>query len=102
MEQSDKDIEEIREKRREELQDRKEESQEEEVKKAAKQYLTPEAQSRLENVRTARPEQASMIERQIAMIGQSGRVQGKITDSQLKSMLKDLNDKDSDYSIKYR
>lgn len=97
----ERSIEDIREQRREEIQEQ-EESQEEEFKQAAKQYLTSEAQSRLENVRAARPEQASMIERQIAMIGQSGRVQGKIDDSQLKQMLKDLNDKDSDYNIKYR
>ena len=97
----ERSIEDIREERHEELQEQEEESKEE-FKKQASQYLTSEAQSRLENVRTARPEQASMIERQIAMIGQSGRVKGKIDDSQLKEMLKDLNDKDSDYSIKYR
>ena len=97
----ERSIEDIREERHEELQEQEEESREE-FKKQASQFLTSEAQSRLENVRTARPEQASMIERQIAMIGQSGRVQGKIDDDQLKQMLKDLNDKDSDYSIKYR
>ena len=97
----ERSIEDIRKKRHEELQEQEEESKEE-FKRQASQYLTSEAQSRLENVRTARPEQASMIERQIAMIGQSNRVNGKIDDSQLKEMLKDLNDKDSDYSIKYR
>ena len=97
----ERSIEDIREDRHEELQEQEEEPKEE-FKRQASQYLTSEAQSRLENVRTARPEQASMIERQIAMIGQSNRVNGKIDDSQLKEMLKDLNDKDSDYSIKYR
>jgi len=97
----ERSIEDIREDRHEELQEQEEESKEE-FKRQASQYLTSEAQSRLENVRTARPKQASMIECQIAMIGQSNRVNGKIDDSQLKEMLKDLNDKDSDYSIKYR
>lgn len=97
------DIEDIREKKLEEMQEQSEqEDQEEQIKEAAKEYLTGEAQSRLENVRAARPEQASSIEQQIAQLGMTGRIQGKIDDSELKTMLKKLNKKGSDYNIKHR
>ncbi|MEF8880423.1 MAG: DNA-binding protein [Candidatus Nanohaloarchaea archaeon] len=103
MNQSE-DIEDLREEKLEELQDQEDQEEERrsQVKEAAKEYLTSEAQSRLENVRTARPEQASSIERQIAQLGMSGRIQGKIDDSELKTMLKKLNEKGSDYKIRHR
>lgn len=98
------ELEELREKKRKELQEQEgqKEQQEEEFKQAAKKFLTSEAQSRMENVRAARPEQASMIEQRIVMLGRSQKVQGKINDDQLKDILEDLNDKDSDYNIKHR
>ena len=100
--EEEKSIEEIRKQKKEQLDQHEEKQQDKQLKEAAKRFLTNEAQSRLENVRTARPEQASMIEQRIAMLGQSQQVNGKIGDDQLKSILKDLNDKDSDYNIKYR
>lgn len=99
------DIEDIKEERIEELQqqtDQEEQDQKEQIKEAAKEYLTGEAQSRLENVRAARPEQASSIEHQIAQLGMANRIQGKIDDSELRTMLKKLNEKGSDYKIKHR
>jgi len=102
------DIEDLKEKRLEELknqQNSQEEIEEErrsQTKELAKQFLTSEAQSRLENIRAARPEQASSIEQQIIQLGQTGRVQGKISDSDLKHMLKSLNEKGSDFNIKHR
>jgi programmed cell death protein 5 len=97
------DIEDLREERLEEMQEQEQqEDREEQVKEAAKEYLTSEAQSRLENVRAARPEQASSIEQQIARLGMTGRIEGKINDSELKTMLKKLTEKGSDYNIKHR
>ena len=99
------DIEDIKEERVEELQqqgEQEEQDQKEQIREAAKEYLTGEAQSRLENVRAARPEQASSIEQQIAQLGMTNRIQGKINDSELKTMLKKLNEKGSDYKIKHR
>jgi DNA-binding TFAR19-related protein (PDSD5 family) len=98
-------IEDIKEERIEELQqqtDQEEQNQKEQIKEAAKEYLTGEAQSRLENVRAARPEQASSIEHQIAQLGMANRIQGKIDDSELETMLKKLNEKSSDYNIRHR
>ena len=99
------DIEDIKEERIEELQqkgEQEEQDQKEQIREAAKEYLTGEAQSRLENVRAARPEQASSIEHQIAQLGMTNRIQGKINDSELKTMLKKLNEKGSDYNIRHR
>jgi programmed cell death protein 5 len=98
----EEDIEELRKQKMEEIQEEDPSSQEEQFKEAASQYLTSEAQSRLENVRAARPEQASTIEQQIAQLGMTGRLNGKLDDSKLKDMLKELNEKGSDYSIKHR
>lgn len=98
------DIEELREEKLKELEEQsdQEEDRREQVKDAASEYLSSEAQSRLENVRAARPEQASSIEEQIARLGMAGQIQGEITDSELKTMLKKLNEKGSDYKIRYR
>jgi len=98
------DIEDIKEERLEELQQQEDQEgdQKQQISEAAKEYLTGEAQSRLENVRAARPEQASNIEQQIAQLGMTSRIQGKISDSELKTMLKKLNKKGSDYNIKHR
>jgi len=99
------DIEDIKQERLEELQEdqeKQESDQREQFKEVAREYLTGKAQSRLENVRVARPEQASSIEQQIAQMGMTQRIQGKIDDSELRTMLKKLNEKGSDYKIKYR
>jgi len=102
------DIDDLKEERLKELQEQQEdqgeleEQREQQAQQLAKQYLTSNAQSRLENVRAARPEQASSIEHQIVQLGSTGRIQGKINDSELKEMLKKLNEKGSDYNIKYR
>ncbi|MFP4038710.1 MAG: DNA-binding protein [Candidatus Nanohaloarchaea archaeon] len=98
------DIEDIKKEQMEEIQEQQEEEQgqKEQLKEAAKQHLTKDARSRLENVRAARPDQASSIEQQIARLGMTGRINGKIDDSELKQMLKKLNQKGSDYSIKHR
>ncbi len=98
----DEDLEKLREERAKELEGQEKEEQREQVKGLAEQYLTSEARSRLANIRAARPEQASMIEAQIAKIGMAGAINGKISDNRLKQMLKDLSQKDSDTKIKYR
>ncbi len=97
----EEDLKKLREEREKELQE-PEEEQRKQIKGLAREYLTGEARSRLANVRTARPEQASMIEAQIVKLGMSGAINGKLSDDRLKQMLKDLSQKDSDTNIKYR
>ena len=54
-------------------------------------YLTEEARTRLANIKMANPEYADVLENRLIQIGQSGQLRGnKITDEQLKSMLRQL------------
>jgi programmed cell death protein 5 len=97
------DIEELRRKRMQELQQQvaaqQAASQEQEQaqkqleaqkRQAMMQILTPEARGRLANLRLTRPEMVEQIELQLIQLAQMGRVKSKITDDQLKQLLKNL------------
>lgn len=58
-----------------------------------RQILTPEARSRLGNIRAARPQYAEQIEVQLIQLAQRGQIKGKITDSQLKELLRKIQQK---------
>ncbi|HKZ42198.1 MAG TPA: DNA-binding protein [Candidatus Hodarchaeales archaeon] len=54
-------------------------------------FLTEEARTRLANIKLANPEYASQLESRLISIYQSGQLRGKkITDDQLKNMLRQL------------
>ncbi len=101
------DIEEIRRRRMQELQQQQAqqaqnqssqaESQEQmrreveaQKRQAMMQLLTPEARARLTNIRLTKPEFVDQIELQLIQLAQMGRVQTKITDDQLKELLRKL------------
>jgi programmed cell death protein 5 len=93
------DIEEIRQKKLAELQRRLEEERSKQTAEQSAQVqkqlilrsiLTPEARSRLTNLRLSRPEYASTIEMQLIGLAQSGKLTGKVTDAQLKEILRQL------------
>jgi len=93
------DIEEIRQRKMAELQKRiEEEKAQREAEQNAKiqkqmilrAILTPEARSRLTNLRLSRPDYASTIEAQLIRLAQSGNLRGKVTDLQLKEILRKL------------
>ncbi|ADZ08793.1 DNA-binding protein [Methanobacterium lacus] len=101
------DIEEIRRRRMQELQQQQAqqaqnqssqaESQEQmrreveaQKRQAMMQLLTPEARARLTNIRLTKPEFVDQIELQLIQLAQMGRVQNKITDDQLKELLRKL------------
>lgn len=97
------DIEELRRKRMQELQqqaaaqqasaqqqERAHQEMEAQKKHAMMQILTPEARSRLANLRLTKPELVEQIELQLIQLAQMGRVKSKITDNQLKQLLKNL------------
>lgn len=107
---SEDDLEELKKKKLKQLQEQSQESgnmenQEEEMKKQLKamasKILTEEARSRLGNVRVAKPDLASQIELQLVQLYRAGQIQDKITDDQLKQMLKALQS-NKDYDIKFR
>lgn len=97
------DIEELRRKRMQELQQQAAAQQassqqqeqarrevEAQKRQAMLQILTPEARSRLANLRLTKPEMVEQIELQLIQLAQMGRVKSKITDDQLKHLLKNL------------
>ncbi len=97
------DIEELRRRRMQELQQQaaaqQTASQEQEQarqqleaqkRQAMMQILTPEARGRLANIRLTKPEMVDQIELQLIQLAQMGRVKSKITDDQLKQLLKNL------------
>ncbi len=98
------ELEKLREQKKEQLeeQERQQEEQQKQISQMAKQYLTSEAQSRLERVRMAQPELVSSLEMQIARMGE--QTQGKIGDDQLKDILKSIQKEkqDNEFDIKFR
>ncbi|OPY28572.1 MAG: DNA-binding protein [Methanobacterium sp. PtaU1.Bin242] len=109
------DIEELRRKRMQQLQQQaaqqssEAESQEKmrreleaQKRQAIMQILTPEARSRLANLRLTRPEFVEQIELQLIQLAQMGRVKAKITDEQLKVLLKKLAGQKRDINITWK
>ena len=106
------DIDEIRRKRMQQMQQQAAQQQSSEVesehmrremetqkKQAMMQLLTPEARARLANIRLTKPEFVDQIELQLIQLAQAGRVQSKITDDQLKELLRKLIGQKRDIKI---
>ena len=106
------DLDELRRKRMEELQkqavasenqqlqqQQMQQEMETQKKQIMMQILTPEARSRLANIRLTKPEFVDQIELQLIQLAQSGRVQNKITDEQLKDLLKRLSGQKREINI---
>lgn len=114
------DIEELRRKRMEELQQQAAvQSQQQQVadvesqermrreleaqkKQVLMQILTPEARSRLANIRLTKPDFVDQIELQLIQLAQMGRVKSKITDEQLKVLLKKLAGQKREINITWK
>lgn len=78
-----------------------EEQMREQLKQIASQILTKEARSRLGNIRAAKPDLASQIELQLVQLYRMGQINGKLSDDELKKLLKSIKDSDDDRDIKY-
>ena len=64
--------------------------------------LEPDARERLNTIKLTKPEFAGAVEQQLIQLAQSGRLKNKITDSQLKELLRQLAPAKRDYSITRR
>ena len=69
------------------------------LNQAVKQILTPEARSRLTNLKLTRPELVKQIEIQLIQSAQAGSLKGKVTDDQLKVLLSQLAGQKRDIRI---
>ncbi|NOZ58828.1 MAG: DNA-binding protein [Euryarchaeota archaeon] len=73
---------------------------EEQKRLVLKSILTPEARSRLMNIKMARPEFAAQVEALLIQLAQTGQVKQRITDAQLKEILRRLTAKKRDIKIR--
>ncbi|MBS7251124.1 MAG: DNA-binding protein [Candidatus Freyarchaeota archaeon] len=67
-----------------------------------RQILTPEARSRLTNLKIVKPDFADQIELQLIQLAQAGRITSPLTDEQLKNILRQLQERRRDIKVKYR
>ena len=105
----DQEMEEIRQKKLAELQQSMGEEQQRsqvkeqlEARKQAmlKQILSPEARSRLANIKMVKKELAENIENQLIVLNQSGRLPVPLTDEHLKEILKKFSSARRDIRIR--
>lgn len=73
---------------------------EEQKKKLFQKILTPNARSRLSAIRMARPNFAARIDALLIQLAQSGQIQDRINDQQLKQILKKVQGKRREPRIK--
>ena len=66
------------------------------------QVLEPDARERLNTIKLTKPEFAASVEQQLVSLAQSGRVKNKITDAQLKELLRQIAPARRDYTITRR
>ncbi len=110
----DERLAELREKKMQELQERaqsdgNEEAQQEAQERAKaqqeavlKQHLTDGARQRLNAVEMSKPEFAKQVKQQVAALAQSGRVQGRIDEDQMRDLLKELQPERKSFDIRRR
>lgn len=108
MSEEDRELEMLRQKRLAELQssrqddevvERERERVDEQKNQILIRIMTREAKERLNRLRLAYPEMAGMVENQLIMLYQSGRLPGEIDDDTLKKLLAKLQPKSKDYKI---
>ncbi len=73
--------------------------QKQQIQMILMQILEPDARERLNTIKLTKPEFAGAVEQQLIALAQSGRLRQKITDAQLKELLRQLAPAKRDYSI---
>jgi len=64
-----------------------------------KQILTPEARSRLNNIKMVKPELSNLVEQYIIGMATQRKIPGQITDDQLKQILLSIQQPKRDFKI---
>jgi len=64
-----------------------------------KQVLTPEARSRLNNIKMVKPELSDMVEQYLIGMATQGKLPGQISDDQLKQILLSTQQPKRDFKI---
>jgi programmed cell death protein 5 len=107
-------LDELREKKMEQLKEQQQGGGDEEAQKQAQQQreakkkailrqnLTDEARKRLNTVKMSKPQQGEQIEQQVVSLAQSGRIQGKIDDDKMRELLKELTPDSKSFDIRRR
>ncbi len=67
-----------------------------------KQYLTDGARKRLNAVQMSKPQFAEQVEQQLVALAQSGRIQDRIDEDQMRDLLSELKPDDSGFNIRRR
>ena len=67
-----------------------------------KQHLTDGARQRLNAVQMSKPDFAEQVERQIVALAQSGRLQDRIDEDQMKDLLSELKPDSKSFNIRRR
>lgn len=67
-----------------------------------KQHLTDGARQRLNAVEMSKPEFAEKVKKQLTALAQSGRIQDRIDEEQMKGLLKELQPDSKSFNIRRR
>ncbi|MFB6072644.1 MAG: DNA-binding protein [Halobacterium sp.] len=67
-----------------------------------KQHLTDGARKRLNTIKMSKPEFAEKVEQQVVALAQSGRIQDRIDEEQMKKLLKELQPDSKSFNITRR
>ena len=67
-----------------------------------KQHLTDGARKRLNTIRMSKPEFAEKVEQQVVALAQSGRLQERIDEDQMKELLRELKPDSQSFNINRR
>ncbi|MFB6152576.1 MAG: DNA-binding protein [Haloarculaceae archaeon] len=113
-EPSDEELEELREKKMEQLKERQEQGVDEDAREAQReqmeaqkkailrQHLTDGARKRLNTVKMSKPQFGEQVEQQVITLAQSGRIQGKIDEEKMKDLLRELKPDQQSFDIRRR
>jgi len=113
-EPTDEELERLREQKREQLKDQMQEGGESEAQEAQRQqaeaqkkavlrqHLTDGARKRLNTVKMSKPQVGQKVEQQVVALAQSGRINGKIDEEKMKTLLSEITPDSKSFDIKRR